>query len=343
MARMNVVGAIAPAFQYMQSLLFRPFDMRKWLGLGFVVMLGGVGGGLGLPGNSDDILPNEPMPNMAQVMEWMSQHMGWIVIGGVILIGLVLLAAWIGSVMQLVYIDQIARNHGAIKEPYARLQPLGTSWFLWILGFGLASMAAIIVLVVLPLVGIFPADNSTTALKGLGIAWSVIVGLVLLLAILIIGWVGSMFVPVAMYVRGIRVLEAWKAVLPVIKQNPGQMLLLALIMLLLWTAEAIVFGVALLVSALVVAIPAVILYLLGLLICSVAGPSASLLLIILIVVLLPLLVIAWLYSVNCAIQPVTVFIRAYSMFVLGQAEPELAAITIADGPAEVSVTEAPAT
>ena len=122
--QISPINPIGPAWHRMVRILFKPFDIVKWLLLGFCVFLAqcGNGGGGGGGGGGAPPLPGgggrQPQPDA----EWFEQNMAMILVIAavaiVVLIALALLVTWISSRGKFMFIDGIAKNRGAVKEPW---------------------------------------------------------------------------------------------------------------------------------------------------------------------------------------------------------------------------------
>ena len=335
MPRMDVGKAIEPAFKHMADMLFRPFVLRMWLSLGFISIMCGGGSGSGnirIPdfsnwSNSDktrhEFLPNGlPLPEASILL--------LIVLGAVIVLGIALLFTWLASVFSFVYVDDIVRKSGAVKEPFARLKGLGTSYFLWSLAFGLIFILALGILVGLPLLAVFVPQGVSIVAKVVAVVWSVMIGILLFLAAVIIGIFAGDFVVTTMYVRGIRVMEGWRTVMPILKANVGQVVLYILLLIAFAIGICLFNLVVLLVSALIFVIPVGILALLGYLIGLALHLTWTPLVIGIVIALAVPVFFAFIYFIQCAVQPAMIFRRSFALVVLGQAEPSLATITPPD-------------
>ena len=230
---MNVGGAITPAMNHTERVLFKPFALRKWLGLGLVSMLaGGSGGG----GSSNYRAPNSHGmdPIGRAVGEWVVMHLA-LIIAGVVLLFLVSLAfAWLGSVFRFVYLNQITRDPYAIRAPFGRFIGLGTSYFLWTLAFGLAMLVVLAVLIGIPLWGAFYRFHGGFGLFGpaqvLAIVWAVLAGIAILIASVVVDVFARDFVVTAMFARNVKIIQGWRIVLPIIRANAGQSVLYLLLL-----------------------------------------------------------------------------------------------------------------
>lgn len=330
MANINVGQAASVAFDHMMRILFRPFVFKKWLAFGFVSMLafGGGGGNFRAPGNLGDT-GTQAQPDYAEIMRWLGEYWPLIALGMLIILGIAILFTWLSSVFNFIYVDDITKNSGAIREPFARLKHLGMSYFLWQLAFGLIGLLAMFVLIALPLLWAFVFSGGAGAgAKVISVAWAIIAGLPLFIFLIVAQIFARDFVVPAMYVRNIGVLEGWRVVWPIIRSNAGQMALYVLMLI----AISILIGMVAILVVLVGLIPLFIIggifFALGYIIWQAAGPSAHVILIVLGSIIGFALLIAWSYAVNCAIQPAMVFRRAFSLVVLGQAEPSLSTLPV---------------
>lgn len=320
MAAMNVESAISPAMTHTGRVLFRPFALRKWLGLGFVSLLAGLGQGgahfnYSQPGDTHD------MDEIGrELMSWAHHYMALIIAGAVLLFLIGLALSWLGSVMKFVYLNQITRDPYAIREPFGRLMRLGTSFFLWRLAFGLIG---------LPILGLFLThlEGNVTAIV-VTVIWGLLVGLPLLLGVTVIDIFARDFAATAMFARDVRVIEGWRIVMPILRQNAGQ----SVLYLLLLIAISIVMGIAVLFLLLGVGLVFLILAglsaLIGYGIYVTGGHAWSAMLIGYIALMGGALLLAFCYTMSCVTQPLEVFRRAFALVVVGQAEPSLATVPV---------------
>lgn len=324
MAAMDASGGITPSFNHTSQVLFRPFTFRKWLALAFVSLLAGSAGNSGTGGNFPNPQDMGDIPGDAWA--WIVQFWPFLVLGGVILIGLSLLLVWLASVMNFVYIDQIIRNSAAIREPFARLRRRGTSYFLWNLAFTLVALFALALIIGAPLVLVFLViPDADTSLQVLAVVWAVLVGIPLLIAMSVIDIFTRDFVLPAMYVRGIGVLDGWRMIIPILKENAGQSLLYLLILIGISIVSGMLAIFALLVVLVVFLLPAALLALIGYAIWQIGlvwtvvyGAIVG----------IPLL-LAFILAMQIVLQPVIVFRRTYSLVVIGKAEPSLETVPTA--------------
>lgn len=333
MPRMDVGSAIAPAFEHMTKMLFKPFEMRKWLALGFITMLAGGGGGHGnfrLPGNYDHGGGGGgPWPAFER---WIEHFWPILVIGVLFLIALGIVVMWLISVFHFVYLNDVARNSGAIREPFHRLRGAGTSLFLWNLVYGFIFLLLLGVLVGAPLLTVFViARNVGAAAKVAAVVWAVLVGIAMILFACVIEMVVSDFVSTAMYVRGVGILEGWRIILPTLRANVGQVILYILLLIAFGIGIAIASVIVALTTMLIFAIPFGGIALAGFLIGKAIGLTMSIPVIAVIATYALAVLLTYSYTVSCLLQPAVVFLRAFSLVVIGQADPSLA--TIPTGPA----------
>ena len=327
MATMNVGGAITPAIKHTGRVLFRPFALRKWLALGFVSMLAELGQGgarFNSPGDMGD------MDKIGRdLFQWIYHYIALIIAGVVLLFAIGLALSWLGAVMRFVYLNQITRDPCAIREPFGRFMHLGTSFFLWKLAFGLITMLALAVLIGLPigLVFVTKATGNTAAIVLL-VIWCVLVGLALLLGITVIDIFARDFVATAMFARSVRVIEGWRIVMPILRQNAGQSALYVLLLIAISFATGIAALFALLAVGMVFLIAGGLFALIGYGIYAAGGSTWSAVLIGYIALMGTALFLAFCYAMSCVTQPFDVFRRTFALVVLGQAEPSLATVPV---------------
>jgi len=340
MPRMDVGSAIAPAFRHMAKVLFKPFQMRKWLALGFITMLAGGGNGNGsfrFPGDYDHGGgTGNPLPGFEH---WIEHYWPILVIGILFLVALGIVVMWLISVFHFVYLNDVARNSGAIREPFHRLRGLGTSLFLWNLVYGFIFLLLLGVLVGAPLLTVFViARDIGTAAQVAAVIWAVFVGIAMILLACVVEMVVRDFVSAAMYVRGVGILQGWRIVLPTLSANVGQVILYMLLLIAFGIGIGIASVIVALITMLIFAIPFGGIALVGYLIGKALHLTLNAPVIAVISTYALAVMLTYAYTVSCLLQPAVVFLRAFSLVVIGQADPSLATIPIA-GTQPAPVTE----
>lgn len=247
--KIEIIAPFQAAFEWMKVMLFRPFDIAKWLAIAFAAFIAGnFGGGggnfsrIGRLGNGD----------------WkyrMTRHgdfdgdwdfAPWIIAGvvGFVLIAIVLslVWAWVSSRGKFIFTDCIVKSRGAIAEPWREYRREGNSYFLFSLavGAGMILLAALTVCaVVLPFA---PFSRYDTMDAGATVALVVVVVVFSLLWIGIIiafSLISHFMVPV-MYRRRCSAREAFVDVSKLILANPGPFILFVLFGIALALAVGIV-------------------------------------------------------------------------------------------------------
>ena len=134
--------SIAPAIGHVKTMLFQPFDIGRWVTLGFVSFLAYLGqGGYSFnysnPWSKDD----QSTAFIRGGVSWAMDHRALTaaILFVVILIGLVLtvLFQWLSARGTFIYIDCAARNRAEVKRPWKEHREIADSFFFWRLIFGL--------------------------------------------------------------------------------------------------------------------------------------------------------------------------------------------------------------
>jgi hypothetical protein len=243
------------AFELMKKILFQPFDLKKWLVIGFAAWLASLGAGAGGGFNYGSNRGEE----VQKVNAAISQIPQPILVLGICLLILLVLAlivlfAWLRARGGFMFSDCIVKNRGAIADPWREFQKEGNSYFLFslLIGFGLLILAAVLSL---PLV--LPAIKDDNFLRDHNIYLiSVLAGWIGVMVLLIFAWalIASFMVPV-MYRRRCRAREGFTVVTRLIAAHPGEMLLYCLFWIVLVLASALVGCVATCATCCIVAIP----------------------------------------------------------------------------------------
>jgi hypothetical protein len=256
---------LSRAWERMKHILWRPFDLAKWLVLGFSCWLAGLADSAGgggwkwivdendFPGRNNIYSGHGSFEELGGALIWLP--LIFIVIMAVAAI--LLLILWLSSRAKLIYLDNVVHNRAQIVEPWNRLRDLGNSLFLWRLGF-----VVVCGLVVLVLLMIFFAPAATLsfsdALAGLSYA-AMVFGVIILICFgFVAAFVAMMleaFVIPIMYKFDLKATEAWSYFLPWLKTRPWQFVLYALFVLALVFVFVCLFAVVCVLTCCIVALP----------------------------------------------------------------------------------------
>ena len=253
--RIEIFKPFGGAFELMKKMLFQPFDLKKWLVIGFAAWLANLGGGGGGSFNYQDTHGE----GMQKVSDAISQIPHTVLVTGIVLVivlalGLIVLCAWLRARGGFMFIDCIVKNRGAIKEPWREFRKEGNSYFVfWLLiGFCVAIVAG---LLSLPLV--IPALTDDNFFRNHNVYLiSAIAGWALLILLLIFIWslVAGFMTPI-MYRRRCGASEAFTVVTRLIAAHPGEILLYCLFWIVLALGSALVGCVAACATCCIVVIP----------------------------------------------------------------------------------------
>jgi hypothetical protein len=255
---------LSRAWERMKFILWRPFELAKWLVLGFSAWLAGLtdsagGGGWKYTADRNDFPWCSSWPGGGSLGD-AGEALLWLPLVFILVIAIaaiLLLILWLSSRAKFIFLDNVVHNRAHIVEPWNRLRALGNSLFLWRLFF-----LVVCGLIALALILIFFAPAMTLsfsdAIAGLSYA-AMGFGVMILVAFgIVAGFVALMlegFVIPIMYKFDLTATEAWRYFLPWLKTRSWQFVLYALLVVVLALGFVLIFGLACLLTCCIVAIP----------------------------------------------------------------------------------------
>jgi hypothetical protein len=230
---------IDPAFRHAKEQLLRPFRFGQWTRLALVGLLAGEMGSFGgcnfnYPLNTPRT-PNTPYWGShaflggnfpAQLAEHAALFAGLFVALALVGIGLLVLFTYISSVMRFILFDSIVARECHIRAGWTRRKEPGFRLFVWRLWFMLATLAAFLLVVGIPLWRAWALGWFTHARDHvLGFVLSgIILFLVLLVVLVFVAVINVMtkdFVVPQMALENIAVMEGWRRLWEWIKSEKG--------------------------------------------------------------------------------------------------------------------------
>ena len=250
----SVAEPVAPALERVKQMLFKPFDLAKWITIGFCAWLAGFGesGGGGGNFNTGNHFGNhngQPAEQLRQfyhqASEYVMFNLGWIIPVAILLVlfgvALWLLVLWLSSRGKFMFLHCVALDKAEVAEPWSKFVKESNSLFCFRIGLGLIGMVLTLPLVVFMLLAIL-----RMILRGeadvAGVLTAVGSALALCLAAMLLGIIHKFlvdFVVPIQYLRGVSCLSAWGTFYALLLEHPGQFALYILFQIVLCMAIGI--------------------------------------------------------------------------------------------------------
>jgi hypothetical protein len=261
--KIQILAPFNLALEWTTQVLFRPFNLEKWLVIGFAAFLSHLaGGGTGFNLNPASFRNRGDWDLRARTHNFTGFHVDHgsilltlvlVAIVFVVAMALLLVLIWIGCRGRFIFIDCVVRNRAAIKEPWREFREAGNSFFGFVLLvavlFVLIAAAAASPLIFWLVVHRGDVHFGPVAVLGLGL-WIAIV-FVLALAWALI----SQFMIIAMYRRRCGAMEAFRSSVALIMSDPLPFILYLLFLFVLGILGAIISCVATCLTCCIVALP----------------------------------------------------------------------------------------
>ena len=216
---LSVIDPISPAIERTKWVLFQPFDLGKWMRLGFCAFLMGLaqggGGGGSFPG------PGGGGPGGGQdgdrVAEFFREYLVIIVVVAIVVvlvfIAIGLALTWLGSRGQFMFLDGVVHNRAEVAAPWREYRREANSLFLFRVCLGIAvllliaAIAGVCTLIAWPDIQSrdFGSNAAVATVLGIGLLFAFV------FSILLISLFLTDFVVPIMYLRRIPVIAAWDA------------------------------------------------------------------------------------------------------------------------------------
>ena len=259
--KIEIFNPFGEAFELMKKILFQPFDITKWLVIGFAAFLARFSTGFhtsfnpvgNFNGREDRKAIAESIRGFTGIdqMEWWL--IALIVAGVLVFLALVIVLMWLGARGRFIFTDCIVYNRGAIVAPWKEFRIQGNSFFLFSLLVALVVMVLIVVAafaLVLPM--ILQGNNARP-----GIGFWIGLGLFLFFVLsLSIGWavISQLMVPI-MYRQRCLARQAFAQSVKLITDYPGPILLYFLFLIVIVIASAMISCLAACLTCCIAAIP----------------------------------------------------------------------------------------
>jgi hypothetical protein len=241
--KIEIFKPFGEAFELTNKILFQPFELRKWLVIGFAAFLSGhfAGVGFNFPSPIGNLQSHRATEQAIPLYleHWKPWLAVAIVLFALLLFALIIVLTWLKARGNFIFTDCIVRNQALIAAPWRKYRKEGNSYFLFLLALVFAGL----VLVALMLgsvigLGLFkrPAAEVVSMtfiglLVFLFVIWASI--------IIFVSVVTYLMVPV-MYRRRCRAVEAFRDVAFLVIHNLGSFCLFCLFGVVLVLAVLII-------------------------------------------------------------------------------------------------------
>ncbi len=273
--RISLIAPLERAYEHMKGMLFAPFDLTKWLVVGFGCWLayltdGGLGGGGGGgPSWTADRSDDSDAATLT-AWEWTDlQDQGCLLGCGALfafLVAFVLvlipLLIWLSSRGHFVFLDNVIRNRAEVKEPWSRYAVQGNSLFFWRIGFLFAAIFLVLVAAIPLITVMFSLQNRGSFAFGeaSAVALSVLPVIAMAVGLAYTHLFLVHFVVPIMRHEGLQTNAAWSRFLPLLREHFGSFLIYGLFLVVLWIFIGFALLVVILCTCCIAAIPLIIPY-----------------------------------------------------------------------------------
>jgi hypothetical protein len=310
----TVTDAVSLAFEHTKRQLFQPFRFWQWTRLAAVGLLAGEmsSGGCNFSHNLQRSASRIPNIDPA-------------ILGAVIAVALVsglvvaIVVMYISSVMRFILFDSVLTKECRIRAGWMRRQIPGLKYFLWQIGFAIAVLVVMAILIGIPVAIAFSLgwiqhySEHTLALILGGIVIFFVV-LAFAVAAAVIQVLTKDFVVPQMALEGIGAVEAWRRLWPMIEAELGGYAAYIGMKILLAIMAGVAMFIVSLIIGLMVAIPTLGLAIIAIFTGKSAGLTWNAYTITVSVAVGLILLAAFLYLMALIAVPVIVFFPAYSIY-----------------------------
>src|SRR6476659_3922258 len=128
--RIEIFKPFGEAFELMKRILFQPFELKKWLVIGFAAWLANLGACGGGIGNFN--YPDNRREGAQKFYETIGQIPQPVLITGIcvlicVVLLLIVLFAWLRARGRFIFVDCVVRNRAAIVEQWQEFRVDGNS------------------------------------------------------------------------------------------------------------------------------------------------------------------------------------------------------------------------
>jgi hypothetical protein len=233
-SKIEIFKPFGEAFELMKKILFQPFDLKKWLVIGFAAWLANLGAGGGGSFNFGD--KHEETQKLNEAIGQIPQL---VLITGIcvlvcVVLSLIILFAWLRARGRFVLVDCIVRNRAAIVEPWKEFRAEGNSFFLFSLVVALVVVPVIVIAGLVLIVPFMPWHGQAEP----GVGFWIGISLTAFISVcLVFVWTlaTQLMVPI-MYRQRCRARLAFVEAMDLVSSHPGPILLYVLFLLLLAVA-----------------------------------------------------------------------------------------------------------
>lgn len=233
-------------FYRMKKALFQPFQLTKWISVGFTAFLAGLtecssssGGGPSSQGKIPDIGNFDPaeffsFPELAR--DWLIEHPLWfglIIFALIVIFLLATVITWISSRGKFMFLYNVVNNSDAVIKPWHDFRKHGNSLFWWQLIYGA------IVLVIIILLAIYGFGLTKNFYDGIApefskISFIIAYGFTIFGLISVFGYISLFlndFIVPIIYKHNCSAIHAWSLYFMLLVRYPGSFILYGLLML----------------------------------------------------------------------------------------------------------------
>lgn len=298
----SVTEPIEPAYDRVKLMLFKPFDLTKWIVIGFCAWLAGLGesgrgGGGGfnnLNNHGSNAQPAEEFRHFyGKARDYVLANLDWIIPSAVFLVALGLaiwlLLIWLSSRGKFMFLHCVVHDKAEVDVPWTRYSAEANSLMCFRIVVGLIGMVLFLPLLVIVIVNVVrmvlrgePDVPGIVLVAGL-----VMVMIPLSIIFALIRKFTMDFVVPMMFLRGGTCVARWREFWKLLSANPGKFTVYILFQIVLGMAIGAAIMAVVLVTCCVAA-------------CFLAIPFIG----------------------TVLLLPVLVFKRAYSLYYLAQYGPE---------------------
>src|SRR5438128_1518292 len=245
----SVTLSVSQAVYRVKRLLFEPFDLTRWLVIGFCAWLaelgrGGFGAGFKLKGGNPAAIAAKVQQSIEQSRNYALLHLWWIVplAATVALLALAFwgLVLWVSSRGQFMFLHCVALDKAEVRVPWAQYARQAHSLFLFRLVLTLLALVFTFPTVIGFIIFLVPLlSSSGVAATIVAILAAIALGLLVIMFTcvwVIVSKLTTDFVVPIQLVRGCRCREAWTILIELISRNVGDFVLYLLFQIVLWIA-----------------------------------------------------------------------------------------------------------